>query len=334
MRSRFMLVAALAVLVVVAAPATALAERTLGLSTGTFSFDVQPGAAASGTVDVMNDGDETLTVLAYAADQQVDETGTITYQVPGRDQALSMTDPASWITLRLPVDTKAIGNVPTLSLQPGERVPVSFEIDVPKNVASGDHNLIVFFEMQGKNAEGQASSAVAGRLGARVRLRVAGNVERSLSVRPFIVPAFVLGRTVSYDFLVRNAGNVDERVTANVELRDRNEVSVGVAKPIDAKTVFSKSNLAAKGKLTAVKQLIGPQRLVLSVSPQELEANAGASAEIVEERTVWMIPLWAAAIFGVLLLALFAGILMAAFRKVFPGKPEVQRVASDEDLNE
>lgn len=292
---RALVVSALVLSTILIGPSSALAVRTLGLSAGTFRFDVDAGQRVGGQVTVMNDGTEPLKVMVYASDQRVDGKGNVTYQTPTRADLQSLTLPSSWTTVKMPANSKALGNIPYLELKPKERVPVKFSIAVPPSVPPGDHNVIVFFEAFETPESGQVTqSTVAGRLGARVTLRVKGEFVRGLEVRPFNVPAYVIGGEIPYDFMVRNTGNLDQRVGARVLLLDRGGNEIQRRTAIDGTTLFANTNREATGTLLAEKMPVGPFQVRIDVSPVDETGKAtnSGSNTITQSHEVWLVPYW------------------------------------------
>jgi hypothetical protein len=289
-------------------PSQAFAVRTLGLSAGTFHFDLSAGQQAGGEVVVMNDGTEPLKVMVYASDMKVDEKGNVTYQTPTRADLTSIDLPSAWTTIKMPANSKSLGNIPYLELKPKQNIPVKFSITVPPTVAPGDHNVILFFESFEAPKPGQgARSVVSGRLGARVTLRVAGELVHKIEVRPFNVPAYVIGGVIPYDFTVRNTGNVDQRIGAIVRLLDRTDNEVQKTAAIDGVTVFAGTNKEATGTLLADKLPIGPFKVRIDVSPVDdagKAMNSGADT-ITQSHEVWLIPFWLPVLVGVLVLLVF-----------------------------
>jgi len=311
-RGRAIVGSVLLVAAVLCAPGAAFATRTLGLSAGAFHFDVTAGQQASGEVVVMNDGTEPLKVMVYAADQTVDSRGNVTYKTPTRADLTSLSLPSSWTTIKMPANSKSLGNIPYLELAPGQRVPVQFSVTVPPGVAPGDHDVVIFFESFEPPKPGQgAQSNVSGRLGARVTLRVAGELVNKLEVHPFNVPAYVIGGAVPYGFVVHNTGNVDQRIGARVLLLDRNDNEVTRKNAIDGLTNFAGTNIESNGTLIADTMPIGPFKVRLDVSPVDdtgKAVNSGADT-ISETRTVWLIPYWLVALAAVVVLLVFVRII-------------------------
>ena len=310
-------------------PTSAFATRTLGLSAGTFRFDLAAGQQGDGEVVVMNDGNEPLKVMVYSSDQNVDAKGGVSYQTPTRADLSSLSLPSSWTTIKMPENSKSLGNIPYLELQPGQRVPVRFSITVPPNVAPGDHNVIIFFESFEPPKPGQgAQSNVAGRLGARVTLRVAGEFVRKLDVRPFTVPAYVIGGEIPFDFMVRNIGNVDQRIGARVLLLDRNDNEVQRKTAIDGLTNFAGTNLETSGTMIADKMPIGQFKVRLDVSPVDdtgKALNSGADT-ISESRTVWLIPYWLIAVLAVVLVLILVRIVWVVAARSTRSKQKLAEV--------
>jgi hypothetical protein len=185
--------------------------------------------------------------------------------------------------------------VPYLELEPGDRVPVHFTVEVPSSVAPGDHNVLVFFEsFELPTGGADAMTQVSGRIGSRVTLRVKGTIVEKLEVRPFNVPSFVIGSEVPYQFVVRNVGNVDQRIGARVMLLDRGDNALVQSLAINGGTVFAGSNRESSGTLIAQKMPLGQFKVRLDVSQVDENGkavNAGADT-ITEERSVWLVPMW------------------------------------------
>lgn len=321
-RARSIGAVALLLAALVALPGSAFASRTLALSAGTFKFNVSAGSQASGQVVVMNEGTEPLKVMVYASDQSVDPKGVVTYTAPTRANLASLDQPSAWTTIKMPANSKSIGNIPYLDLAPGQRVPIKFSFVVPPNVTPGDHNVVIFFDSFEPPTPGQSTqSIISGRLGSRVTLRVNGPLLNKLEVRPFIVPAWVIGNQVPWDFTVRNIGNTDQRVGARVLLLDRVESEVARQTAIDGLTVFAGTNYEATGTISAPGPLaVGPYEVRVDVSPVDETGhatNAGADT-LTERHTVWLVPLWliiAAVVLLVVVIAVITWAIVARSRE-------------------
>lgn len=131
-------VLALAFLASLALPSPAMALRRIGLSTPSFDFNVAPGGSGTGELTVINDGDEPIDVMVYFAAQKVDAKGQVTYEVPRMDQGGFASSSVSWFQLKVPQDTRSIGNVPYLQMQPRQRMQIDFSFAVPDGVAPGE----------------------------------------------------------------------------------------------------------------------------------------------------------------------------------------------------
>jgi len=293
---RVLLVGLATVMIVAVLPGQAVAEKTLGLSTSKFEFSAGAGQSGAGELLVLNDGDEPLRVLVYSANQHVDEKGEITYEIPNRDSPGFERDPASWISIKTPTSTKTIGNTPLLDLKPGERVPVKFEFTVPEQVPPGDHQVILFFEMLGDETNtGAATAVIAGRLGARVRIRVQGQIVERMDVQPFSIRNLVIGNAIPYTFIVKNDGNVDKTVTGRIALLDGDENEVASSDVATETTIYANTNSeytgvikpdVAFGRYTA--------RLVVDYFREGSSPGQEIADSVIKDRTIWIIPLWLA----------------------------------------
>ncbi len=286
----------LLLLVGLIAPTSATAVRTIGLSTGTFDFSVAAGKGGSGEVVVMNNGDEDLSVLIYAANQKVDASGAISYEVPNRDDQGLQYNPASWLQLQIGKKTQTFGNTPYIELVPGEQVPVAFEMQVPEGTPPGDHQVLLFFEMRSdaKADAGEAAPQVSGRVGARISVRVEGDIVEKIDVRPFATKGLILGKSLPYTFVLLNEGNIDKPFSAKLTLLDSNLAEVVSSNVATDSVVYAGTNIEFSDALHTPKQLIGKYTMRLEIDyPRE-----GSSVNIPEtlnlDKTVWIIPLWLA----------------------------------------
>ncbi len=292
--------------VLAAVPGVARAERTLGLSSLSFKFTSAVGGTGSGSVVVSNSGDEDLTVFVYAADQVAKESGGIEYVVPGRDQS-GFKSPASWLSIKMPADTQAVGNTPYLELAPGEQVPVDFTFEVPDDAPPGDSTVVLFFEMTTLEGGGEGTTSnVAGRIGARITINVEGVIREGVALEPFTVPRFVFDNEVPYSLTLRNSGNVDEVLSADVQMLTPDGEEVVGSRVATGTTLFASEVRDVVGGVVPPRTVIGARTIRATVTyvPQ---AGDKVEERLVEERTVWMIPLWLAIVVGavVLLVALW-----------------------------
>ncbi|MDO9556642.1 MAG: hypothetical protein Q7J82_03565 [Coriobacteriia bacterium] len=295
-RRRLTVIALACMLAVALLPGTAVAERTLGLSTGSFDFSVAPGGSGEGELVVMNDGDETLDVLVYSGVQVIDEKGGVTYEVPNRTSEGFASNPTAWISIQIPSSTQSLGNTPLITLAPGERTPVKFSFTVPEEVAPGDHQMLLFFEMLTPDDTSEGSSAkVAGRLGARIRIRVQGELVERMDVRPFSVRSPILGNEMPWVFLIRNEGNIDKMVTARLALLDGDENEVWGSAVASETVVYAGTNLERSGVAEGIPTL-GRFTARLTVEYPREGASPGSTIQdqVVKDRTVWIAPLWLA----------------------------------------
>jgi len=278
---------------IAAVPTIAHAERTLGISTATFDFSVAAGQTVSGELYVINNGDEPLTVMVYAADQVVDETGGVTYVTPGRDDRGGLSSVASWVQLRLPAETKTIGNTPYLEMDPGEQTLVQFDLAVPAQAPAGDHGVLLFFEMFDlEQAVSGTGTVVGGRIGSFARIRVQGDLVEKIDVSRFVVPGFVIGDWFDYSCVISNGGNIDKRVDAALAVvNGAGEEALRSDVATDT-TVYAGQVLERSGRIDT-PALIGKRTVRVTVS-YDPEAGDGSlpREEVVAERAVWFIPWW------------------------------------------
>lgn len=196
----------LAGLFVPAASGSASAKMAIGVDPGKFEYNIKPGGTAEGKIRVTNEGDETLDFVSlYVANVVQKKDGKTDYAKPTGYEPV-FKSPASWIYLAAPDPTKVKDNLAYVSLKQGEGVDVKFTVNVPDNARSGDHSALVFFEVRKPVTSG---TSVGGRVGSRIRVRVAGKVIEKLAIDRFDLPNLVFGSSIDYSVGVKNTGNVD-----------------------------------------------------------------------------------------------------------------------------
>ena len=293
-------------------PAYAAEERSLSLSASTFNFSAEPGQKGGGEVSVINEGSAPISVRVYVADQVIAADGSATFVVPPAD-ANPLTSPATWVTFELPPDAKSTGNIPFIDMAAGARVPVKFEVTVPEGAAPGDRQAVLFFETFSPQEAAEAGTArINARIGARIETRVNGEIVEKMDVRPFVMPAFVVGSSAGYAFTVRNEGNIDERVDARLVVLDRSENELSSTAVLTDAPVYASSTLEKEGVLQLPGPAIGPShvRLVLSY-----KSDSGIEKSLEKDRTVWAVPLWLLGVLGLaVLLLLLVGVWAASGR--------------------
>ncbi|WBB55627.1 DUF916 domain-containing protein [Verrucosispora sp. WMMD573] len=165
-----------------------------------FSYKLDPGATLTDYVGVTNHSNRPLTLSLYASDAVTTTQGGFDLLAADRKP----TDVGSWV--RLPNKTVTI---PSTS-----RLDVPFTLTVPGNATPGDHAGGIVASLAGTAVDAQGNQvAVDHRVGARIYLRVTGELQPTLTVEDLRVRHTgsvnpLAGGTVTATFTVRNTGNV------------------------------------------------------------------------------------------------------------------------------
>ncbi|CCH28435.1 DUF916 domain-containing protein [Actinosynnema sp. NPDC047251] len=204
---RALVLAVLALGLAVPQPAQAAGPTTFGVRPATaqapdtrnnFSYSATPGAVVKDHVAVSNVAEEPVTLRVYASDAFNTPDGGFDLLAAGKDPV----DVGRWSK----VDKNEV-------VLPGRTTAiVPFTLTVPTNATPGDHTggIVASLTTEATNAEGQ-KVAVEQRVGARVYLRVSGDLRPGLAVEDFTASysgsLFGLG-TTAVGYTVRNTGNV------------------------------------------------------------------------------------------------------------------------------
>lgn len=297
-RSRYVLrllaVTLLAAGLVFGIASSAMAEKTIALSTGTIDLSLAPGSEASDTIAVANNGDEPFKAFVYASDVVYDEKGVPSYVRPTGAQGEFLKSTASWLTLRMPAETQVISNTPYIELDPGEEMLVDFHLTVPADAAPGDHSAIVFFEMFNNEPTTGTTSQVSGRLGARINVRVAGAVVEKIELAPYAVRGLVIGDVVPYSFTVSNEGNIDKRYVPSMVVLDSSEAEVQRTALEENPVVYAANAREYSGSVKLKKPLFGKYTMRAEIAyDRESESGGATVPDVVEkDRVFWVFPLW------------------------------------------
>lgn len=161
-----------------------------------FRFDVPPGDSVEDAVELTNFSAQEATFTLQAADGVVSESGTFDILRPGEENEAA----GQWIEL----DQQEV-TVPA-----DESVTVPFTLTVPENATPGDQPAGIAASVS--TDEGDDVSMVS-RVGARIHLRVDGDIMPTLAVEDLDVQysqnwnPFAPG-TATVSWTVRNTGNV------------------------------------------------------------------------------------------------------------------------------
>ena len=297
-RAKLPLVVVVVLLVGLLVPTAAPAERTIALNTGTVELSLAPGGIANETLRVANNGTEPLKALLYSSDVRYDEQGNPDYIKPTGDAGEFLRSPASWLNLRIPDTAKVVANTPYIELDPGDELEIAFEMRVPSNATPGDYNAIIFFEMfEFAGGDTGTTSRIAGRIGARIVLRVAGDVIDDIDVAPYSVRSFVIGDTVPYSFRVTNDGNIDKRYVPSLVVLDGSEAERMRSVVESSAVVYAQNQREYVGALKLENASFGRFTMRAEVAyDRETGSEPGTvvPASIEKDRVFWVIPLWAA----------------------------------------
>lgn len=294
-----------------------------------FDYELDPGETLIDFVGVSNFGTEPITVDLYASDAYTTETGTFDL-LPSSETPV---DAGAWVGF----------NEPQLTIAPQTRLDVPFALTVPADATPGDHvgGIVAAVTETATDASGNEIQ-VERRVGARIHLRVTGELE------PNLVPesdeeAFhytwnpIEPGDLSLEYAVENTGNVRlqgtliARVSGPWGLLER-EFTVA-----ELPQILPGDRYEGEARLDGVWPLLY-EHLELTVRP---EAANEADAEVrlpsrSDETGLWAPPWTQAAVVALLALAIWIWVKARKRkrRKETPAKtdpgPEPDAPATDE----
>lgn len=184
------------------------------------TYGVAPGAVVFDSIAVINQSDQPLDLLVYAADGVTAEGGGLDV----RERADASTDLGSWVTIAEEAGPVAV-SVPPQSDETGRgEVVLPIQIAVPQNATPGDHigGVVASLVTVGENPESQ-NIELEQRVASRIYVRVDGPLEPGLDVEVLDVvyrPGSNLWESGSAEvsFRVTNTGNTRLGVAPSVRI--------------------------------------------------------------------------------------------------------------------
>ena len=174
-----------------------------------FTYTLDPGTVFGDTVAISNLSDRPMRFAIYATDAvSVDGTGAF----GALKDTEEPTDVGTWIELAATQHT----------VEPGTRIDVPFSITVPEDAEPGDHaGAILAVDLDEgpidpESAPDGVSFDVRHRLGARVYVRVGGELQPSLRIDELSVERD--GGTATVHWEIANTGNLRLTPTAQVRI--------------------------------------------------------------------------------------------------------------------
>jgi hypothetical protein len=163
---------------------------------------VNRGEQAGKTINVVNQGSESIEVMAYTGDFSIDREGNFVFSEPGHESYSA----SKWLSLE---ETE-------LEIAPGESRGIEVSISVPTEVEPGGHYAALFFEAV--PLSNQTAISVSTRIPSLFYFTVPGVTEADISANADIVSLMmpnVSGKgPVKMGVVVRNSGNVHLTVAA------------------------------------------------------------------------------------------------------------------------
>lgn len=110
-----------------------------------------------------------------------------------------------------------------ITVSPGERIPVSYSVDIPKDTKPGGYFSAVFFGTQPVKNEDGGKVSIGGKIGVLILLRVSGDIEESGGLLGFTTSnnkKFFTGLPISFEYRFNNTGG--DRVVPKGEIKIKN----------------------------------------------------------------------------------------------------------------
>lgn len=169
-----------------------------------FVYELEPGEGVEDGVQIMNGTDQTKTVLVYAVDSQIASGGAFACD-QAVDKPISV---GSWVSVE----------EDQVTLGPGEKQIVNFDVDVPKDASPGEHNGCIVMQDTDRQRSSEGGGIVLSmRSAIRVAVTVPGEIQKGLALIGTGIEARS-GQKVMMSVSLRNSGNVSLDTSLEVKL--------------------------------------------------------------------------------------------------------------------
>jgi P pilus assembly chaperone PapD len=220
--------------IVMACPVHAAAQGGLKVWPTWVELTVNRGAQAGKTINVENQGGETIRVVAYARDFSIDREGNFVFSEPGHESYSA----ARWLSVE----------EIELEIAPGESREVEVRISAPSEVEPGGHYAALFFEAIPSANQGAVS--ISARIPTLFYITVPGITEAEVianaDIASLLLPGFAGKGPVEAGVVVHNSGNVHLSVAArahfSASLGGDSELDLGQAVILPNSEGIIKSN--------------------------------------------------------------------------------------------
>ncbi|MCG5454848.1 DUF916 domain-containing protein [Micromonospora sp. PSH03] len=249
-----------------------------------FTYKLDPGATVTDYVAVTNHSARPLTLNLYASDAFTTAQGGFDLLAGGQKP----TDVGAWV--------RFAGG--TVTIPSTSRLDIPFTLTVPNNATPGDHAGGILASLAATAPDAQGNQvAVDHRVGARIYLRVSGELQPALTVEDLRVRHTgslnpLAGGRLTATFTVRNTGNV--RLTGQPTLAASGPFGLG-RHAVDAPAL---PEILPGGELTTTVRMTGvPPLFRLSASAAVTPAAVGDQVldpppqSGTARASVWAVPL-------------------------------------------
>ncbi len=269
-----------------------------------FIYTISPGSTLTDYAQVSNLGTRPITLNLYATDAFNTTDGA--FSLLTHDQ--KPTGLGSWITTKSSKVTVAAG----------KQVRVPFQLKVPVDATPGDHAAgIVASQLVAATGPNNAKVTVDARVGARVYVRVIGQLNPALTVDQLTVSYNGAGypfggHSAQVDYRVTNTGNVELGGQGTVDLSAPFGLGVGSPQAVSVPALLPGSSFAGSVTVPGALPVIRLSAALHLQPTGQAGLQAVDVAAVDQSATVWAIP-WL--ILGVIVLALLAWFLLRRARK-------------------
>ncbi len=188
--------------------------QSITISPPISELNLKPSQSANGIINISNNSKEDLFFTSRARDFIVeDDKGTPIMLDP--DTLSNKYSASSWIAIDPPAGGKSF------TVKPGERKPIQYTINVPKDARPGGHYASILFTSTPQNNSAlQNSASVQTEIGSLISIVIAGPIVKNAVVSKFLANSFQEYGPVKIDSQITNQSDIHISPQGTITITD------------------------------------------------------------------------------------------------------------------
>jgi hypothetical protein len=276
-----------------------IAGEGLTISPPLAELTINAGESSTQTIQITNPGTKSMEVYPLVMDFRAKgETGEPEFYLPSKGEEKFFL--SSWIKF----------SQSKISINPGQLVDFTYQINIPKDAEPGGHYGTIFFATQPPElGKGVSQVAITSMVGSLLLVKVPGVITESGTLQEFSVKKFYLKPPVVFTVKIANLGNIHFKPQGEITIKNWR------GKEIDKLSINQTGGNVLPNSVRKFEEKYDPNKTLVGRYSADLRVVYGAEGKVLTgELMFWVLPWWAIAI-AVIVLALIIAAIVKLVRK-------------------